>query len=108
MQEWEEALSSSNHVNKMLESHFQPLADTLGIAVDKVGNTLTLTKAIQAYSDVRFDLCLQARYVLLIFVSLPVAVAFRHLLHPSYVSLPVRHTVSIVLGLTWAVICFDW
>jgi hypothetical protein len=68
----------------MWEWMFQPVADSLGLAID------------------------QARYALLMFASLPVAMVFRHALHPSHTSLVTRHTVLTLLGLAMATLCFNW
>jgi lysophospholipid acyltransferase 1/2 len=50
----------------------------------------------------------QCRCVLLLFMGFPLALVFRHVLHPSGTPLPVRHLFSALSGLTLATLCFGW
>ncbi|XP_064382585.1 lysophospholipid acyltransferase 6-like [Halichondria panicea] len=61
---------------------FQALADIVGYPVDQV------------------------RYVILLFVSYPLAYVFRYALHPSHTSLITRHIFSLSFGLLYGFLCF--
>ncbi|XP_019855423.1 PREDICTED: lysophospholipid acyltransferase 2-like [Amphimedon queenslandica] len=63
---------------------FEYFSDLLGFPVDRV------------------------RYVTLFLVSFPLASLLRVVLHYSYTSPTIRHTVSALLGLLFGWICFQW
>ncbi|CAI8048600.1 Lysophospholipid acyltransferase 2 [Geodia barretti] len=50
----------------------------------------------------------QVRCVVLLFMGYPLALVLRHILHPSWTSLHVRHLFSSLSGLTLAALCYDW
>ncbi|XP_064382586.1 lysophospholipid acyltransferase 2-like [Halichondria panicea] len=61
---------------------FQTIADTVGLPVDQI------------------------RYVILLFLSYPLAYVFRYALHPSHTSLITRHIFSLSFGLLYGFLCF--
>ena len=50
----------------------------------------------------------QVRYLVLIFLSYPLAYIFRYVLHPSHTSLTTRYVYSMSLGLVMGFMCFGW
>ena len=48
----------------------------------------------------------QVRYIVLLFLSFPLAFILRHLLHPSRTPLAVRYVYSLALGLYFGYSCF--
>ncbi|XP_011406119.2 PREDICTED: lysophospholipid acyltransferase 1-like [Amphimedon queenslandica] len=67
-----------------MDKLFEELSTILSVPVDKV------------------------RYVTLFLVSFPLATLLRVVLHYSYTSPTIRHTVSALLGLFFGWICFQW
>ena len=49
---------------------------------------------------------LQVRYIVLLFLSYPLAYILRHSLHPSRTSLTVRYVYSLTIGLYFGFSCF--
>ena len=54
----------------------------------------------------RIHVMLQARYIILMFLSYPLAYVFRYALHPSHTSLITRHIFSLSFGLLYGFLCF--
>ena len=54
----------------------------------------------------RFLSFYQVRYIILLFLSFPLAFILRHLLHPSRTPLTVRYVYSLALGLYFGCSCF--
>lgn len=48
----------------------------------------------------------QVRYIVLLFLTYPLALVFRYLLHPSRVSPTVRHLFAVFFGVSFGLICF--
>lgn len=48
----------------------------------------------------------QIRYIVLLFLSYPLAYILRHPLHPSHTSLTVRYVYSLTIGLYFGFSCF--
>ena len=48
----------------------------------------------------------QVRYIILLFLSFPLAYILRHTLHPSRTSLTVRYVYSLSFGLYFGFSCF--
>ncbi|CAI7994905.1 Lysophospholipid acyltransferase 2, partial [Geodia barretti] len=50
----------------------------------------------------------QVRFISLLLMGYPLALVLRHILHPSWTSLHVRHLFSSLSGLTIATLCYGW
>ena len=46
--------------------------------------------------------------MILLFASYPLALIFRHGLHPSHTSLAIRHAFSLTTGMAVGIVCFGW
>ena len=104
---------------EMWDHLFQPVAELLGLPLDQVyiipwhpG-----TRCCQRNAHVTYhvhtptrphNIRSQARYVLLMFINVPLAMCYRHFLHPSHTLLLWRHLVSTALGLSFCLVCFNW
>lgn len=50
----------------------------------------------------------QVRYVLLMFLSYPLALTLRHVLHPRHTPLYFRYVFSLTMGMAMGLLCFGW
>ncbi len=90
---------------------FQALADIVGYPVDQVTPSTMLASCKILSHVYSCNLCnyyfaVQVRYVILLFVSYPLAYVFRYALHPSHTSLITRHIFSLSFGLLYGFLCF--
>ena len=91
-------LYPSTQLDKLL---YMPVSDVTGMSVDKVKKiAATGTKVCNATS------LAQIRYVFLLFCAIFLGFVMKFVLHPSKVSSTARHSYSLLVGLTFGLMCF--
>ena len=98
-----------------LDPLYDTLAEKLNFPVDQVSSSqhhspclknLACHQSIQLCLHIVLSHPPQIRYIILLFLSYPLAYILRHPLHPSRTSLTLRYVYSLSIGLYFGFSCF--
>jgi len=89
-------LYPSKQLDRLL---YIPASDATGLSVDKVKKSKSMAVTMVIYLP-------QIRYVFLLFVAIFLGFVMKHVLHPSRVSITLRHCYSLFVGLMFGLMCF--